>query len=1631
LILPNGKLAPAAIQMSRIARFIVIFASIIYLLFYLLQGEYLLFGNTDRGDLQLPLIFAARSAINLGQGPWWNPTIFTGTPLWGNPALFLWYPLNWPIFAVPNTVVILTSSLIAWAHYIGTFITSFIYFRVLIRDERWAAFSALAYGFSLPVAYGLSVGDAHLPVYLFLPLNLYFIHTFNQRRLRWTIIWLTLAITAQITGGFLQHTAYGLVILLGYGLYMAWQAGSRQILLQRVAALSAAFSLAILLAAPAIVPIPITANETSRKLLGQLSLSTIINGVLATSPDEILSCKDEVCAEHIPHHVMKSLEPTPPDRLLRLLLPNGFGFDIAKPYINYVETMLAFCGVSTLFFAGIPIRRTYSEDYFWIGMVIVILLLVITPLVALQIIAFGKIPILHGRLAFFLPLGLSALAGTGGKILERTKWITWSTLLVSPFSLLAILIFLLNYRWLLDLLNLRITNLSIQSLFTFDNLPFLELVRGISLIIIFSTILLSRFRQRISLVWLAVAILLLEIVPSTYLAHRVQVNPLMISPTQSFFAFDQINRPLPVSQTNLDEFRLVVKEPTPSRSPSESPAWAKESNQGVIYGYNTPWGYANAYSIRYATLVNALSTDSQDLQGRQVYFDPLKYPRLADLTSVGAVFKADTDWHLVANRYHTALPRASLFFDYEVEPDYKLAAQRLAQQGFNIVETVILNRHPEGEVGPQDPQAKTTIAKSTPNQVIIQVQSATPALLLLTDNWATGWQAVIDDKNSTTIMEANVAFRAVLVPAGEHKVTFTYHPPGLAIALGLTSLAVIITGALLISSTLKRYDQLGFLFQAEQVGKISIFILLWGLSLVFTVYTWWISHGIPYFRDANETYSAFMHGWNLYAFSAWENAFLSDVAVNPDPAAHPFTYTHGPNLPRYISFVFIVLGVKTAEIQVLLAAFIATGLTLGFMYALFRKEQLNSPVIAILAFFATDFMGVLQWLGNLFRVWHFPLFFGCLLSTRWKSHPWFAFLMFFLVFQLDLTFGVFTLITCLALLILWEWHEPGTKVSVAMAIGGAVVSIGVFIMQLIAFYGWNNFLLDMTAAYRTRNMSVEWSEISSFYKEHNILMWITPGDRSFRNFFSVLITQLGVVYSPLVKNLMIFGLVLSALISLGKHLFSKHRAIIEYFAINEKLAKYLWAPILAIIAMSFINPGYTLANYVQGYWPMLVFPVLVSLVLLCFNLVGLSRLLLAKIPTLARFAKHDVILPTLWLIALIVPWIASSVIAYQTFPPYINEAAKYLSSDYRGHSFAIYTTFPEIVSYYTKNWAIPVPFVFGPDENLAKFDSQGQVIENQNADRFTNPDYRYPEFYLCQEFPYFRGYIDCQDFGKKLEQKGHTIEVAGKDFVIIRLTWWNPPETLEDNPQAIARFVPSGQKITVGSQVTTVSGNTSLLEADDLVLFNNHLLRVESDGQLTPLLGEEGQSIWIENLGPWDQHLQARTGLPAYFHGGQWVIDPTMSPVNPNFNFTLETNDDSIPSWTINPADASYIVERLEDETSSFIRVSAKEDIPYLTIGQRPNVAFDEPIWTSLLVQIRASSGSKQILFLSDKLSPNDNPFYKAEADGTTQWQTLAIPWVAVQPPPDAHYAVGLTNVKAGDWFDIREFSVFIRGPHS
>jgi hypothetical protein len=101
----------------------------------------------------------------------------------------------------------------------------------------------------------------------------------------------------------------------------------------------------------------------------------------------------------------------------------------------------------------------------------------------------------------------------------------------------------------------------------------------------------------------------------------------------------------------------------------------------------------------------------------------------------------------------------------------------------------------EGAAPPSGVQPKTRaraarIVLDGANKVTVRFDAARPGVLVLNDLYFDGWKAQLDGRD-TTIRPANVAFRAVAVPAGRHEVSFSYRPASLVVGFPVSALAVL------------------------------------------------------------------------------------------------------------------------------------------------------------------------------------------------------------------------------------------------------------------------------------------------------------------------------------------------------------------------------------------------------------------------------------------------------------------------------------------------------------------------------------------------------------------------------------------------------------------------------------------------------------------------------------------------------------------------------------------------------------------------------------------------------------------------------------------------------------------------
>lgn len=286
--------------------------------------------------------------------------------------------------------------------------------------------------------------------------------------------------------------------------------------------------------------------------------------------------------------------------------------------------------------------------------------------------------------------------------------------------------------------------------------------------------------------------------------------------------------------------------------------------------------------------------------------------------------------------------------------------------------------------------------------------------------------------------------------------------------------------------------------------------LAWGVFvLAFTVVVGTLlvrSHGLPYGLDNNESFSNITHARAIANYGVIKSLGLTDETAATHQGASPYIHSHQGNFPRFFAFCLYFLGAKSIERQIWLTTF-SIGLS-AFWFAFAYLARRTNPVFALLACLVllADYLLVMQWHVNTYRVWHAWFFFAVLWfidrgdqpRSRWRT--FFGILLFAALFYWEYVFGFFLGILAALYSCLVHWRSPRLWLRLwGVEIIGGVFAIVVLLTQLTLYMGWSNVLLDIQYTLQARN-SVESQvltrRITDFYDKYHVLFWPNYADAS-------------------------------------------------------------------------------------------------------------------------------------------------------------------------------------------------------------------------------------------------------------------------------------------------------------------------------------------------------------------------------------------------------------------------------------------------------------------------------------------------------------------------------------------------------
>jgi hypothetical protein len=140
-------------------------------------------------------------------------------------------------------------------------------------------------------------------------------------------------------------------------------------------------------------------------------------------------------------------------------------------------------------------------------------------------------------------------------------------------------------------------------------------------------------------------------------------------------------------------------------------------------------------------------------------------------------------------RINRVIPRTYIVSKVIVEGDPLKTLDRLSSAEFDPFTEVVLEQALPLSAN-KDFNSQAQLLRYTNHHVTIQASLNRPGILVLADSFYPGWRAYVEGKESE-ILRANLFFRGILLPPGNHRVVFRYEPNSFRYGLIVTATTLL------------------------------------------------------------------------------------------------------------------------------------------------------------------------------------------------------------------------------------------------------------------------------------------------------------------------------------------------------------------------------------------------------------------------------------------------------------------------------------------------------------------------------------------------------------------------------------------------------------------------------------------------------------------------------------------------------------------------------------------------------------------------------------------------------------------------------------------------------------------------
>lgn len=806
---------------------------------WLVKGEVLFWGTSF---LQFwPWHYLVKASLLNGEWPLWNPLLGNGTPLLANLQTAVFYPLNFIYFLMPVEHA-LTFSVIL--HLLLAGLLMYFYARYLGLLPFAATISALCYMCS-----GYLIGRTQFVTMInaaaWFPLLLLLSDKVATKGAGINILWLTLVLAVQLLAGHAQLWFYGLWLIGMYTLFRSWQTANRRIESQHT---NEPVTSADLRA----TNLPVARNtqfhtERSRrntlrfkslvrsisKLAIAVSLSLLLAAVQILPTAEFVSQSQRSTGADRIFALTYSFWPW---RLITLLAPDFFGNPAQGNYwgyANYWEDH-AYVGVLPFILALAAVwyyfkhrvwrknQRSRAEPSpsqitkftqplhvvpFFAILIPLSLLLAMGWNTPIYLWVFDNIPGFDffqapARLLIWYTIAMAVLAGLGAQFFESTaeNRPNWRRMLAACVALTA-------------------AGFIGAYFLTGRELTFLDATKTAGIGLIFSiTLLLIRPEagypnpiRETMWQWLVIIFIAVDLFRAAW--------PLL--PTMPTIIFSQPIASAEFLKTRAENHRYFVDDRFAHNTIfNEYFRFKAFGSSDINYWRGLKETLVPNFGV-YAGLASANNDDPlvvghwHQLTQQLDTIDSSQRAKLLALMNVGYFINFAIDdtgpaiYHKPAfliQDVPNTLPRAYFVSQAYYAADNSAAMTRLTSPDFDSHrEVVIMIADDERSLATNSPTTSNLVPlivnEQGFNHVQLTVNVPSPGFVVLTDTFYPGWQATVDGQG-VKIWQANLAFRAVAVDAGQHEIGFSYRPHsfmfGLWTSLITSFLITVFIGRLLV-----------------------------------------------------------------------------------------------------------------------------------------------------------------------------------------------------------------------------------------------------------------------------------------------------------------------------------------------------------------------------------------------------------------------------------------------------------------------------------------------------------------------------------------------------------------------------------------------------------------------------------------------------------------------------------------------------------------------------------------------------------------------------------------------------------------------------------------------------------------